>query len=182
MGWFDFAQDPNFINASNALLSMGAGFGQAAMPSRMPVPLAAALGAGAQGLQQGMQQNISNETARMGNAGTKMDLMSKLRQYNMLAPIFNYAPVDMKSLGLPSAEQGPANPGSSMAAQSGPTPAQATTTGMFADMANQPPPSQNAGGAPPPQSPIAAPSASMPIGGQAECRTIRRSNRLLSKQ
>jgi soluble lytic murein transglycosylase-like protein len=89
-----FFTNPNIMAALGALQ----GFGQAAMPSRLPVPFGATLGMGAGGAMQGAQQAIQNRAgvanlmgANLGNANTAL-------QTNIMRPVFGLPPLTQQDL------------------------------------------------------------------------------------
>lgn len=61
MGVYEWLSDPA---NQGALAGLAQGFGQAAMPSRTPIPLGAALGMAAGSMMQGKQQAINTEIAK----------------------------------------------------------------------------------------------------------------------
>lgn len=103
-GFFDDLNigDPN----TAAWLGLAQGFGRAAMPQRVPMPLGAVVGQAAEGLQTGMQSaqayrggNIKQALEKVQTVSGNIKNMNDLETLNMWRSAFGQAPLTIKDLG-----------------------------------------------------------------------------------
>lgn len=86
---------------SNSMAMMGAisGLGQAAMPSRFPVPFGAVLGQAAEGMMGGAGKAQQYRMGQADIAGKNLGNIAALQDYNFRAPYLGYSPLSMEDLG-----------------------------------------------------------------------------------
>lgn len=129
-GIYDYLSDPNTM----ALLGATQGFGQAAMPSRLPVPFGAVMGQGASGALGGVKQANASQLERQQATWLGIQNLNSALAYNLWAPYLGLKPLDMSqgapspsSMQMPSPSGGLLSPQNSQASSS--TPPQVAYTG-----------------------------------------------------
>lgn len=128
-GIYDYLSDPNTM----ALLGATQGFGQAALPSRLPVPFGAVMGQGAAGALGGVRQANASQLERQQATGLGIQNLNSALQYNLWAPYLGLKPLDMSQGGGASPQSMPGPTGGLLSSPSTqtstPTPSQVAYTG-----------------------------------------------------
>lgn len=128
-GIYDYLSDPNTM----ALLGATQGFGQASLPSRLPVPFGAVVGQGAAGALGGVRQANDSQLERQQATGLGIQNLNSALQYNLWAPYLGLKPLDMSQGGSASPQSMPTPTGGLLSSPSmqapAPTPSQVAYTG-----------------------------------------------------